>query len=84
MIGKMLKEWREQAGLNQVEAQLRMGWQSNGTVSAHETGRNIPSPALVKRYAEVYARSSDDLIGALLMLAGGHIEGSTVRRQAAT
>lgn len=84
MIGNLLREWREQANLNQGEAQARMGWQSTGTVSAHETGRNIPSPELVRRYAEAYGRSHDDLIGALLFLAGGGIqEGTTDHASAA-
>lgn len=69
MIEMRLKSWREAVGMSQAEAARRLEL-SPGAVNHHETGRNAPSPADVRRYAEIYGRPGDDLISALLLLAG--------------
>lgn len=75
MIGQTLKGWREAAGMTQAEAARRLEL-SPGAVNHHEQGRNVPCPADVRRYAEIYGRPDGDLVSALLLLAGvGGAEG---------
>lgn len=76
MIEARLKSWREAVGMSQAEAARRLEL-SPGAVNHHETGRNTPSPTDVRRYAEIYGRPGDDLISALLLLAGVDAIGGT-------
>ena len=52
-VGALLREWRTRRGLSQLELSIRCGISSRH-VSFVETGRTIPSPAMLERFAEAY------------------------------
>lgn len=70
MLGQLLLSWREAANMTQTQAQIALGYRSSGTISLHESGQAAPSAAMVRRYADLYGRPREDLMYALLLLAG--------------
>jgi transcriptional regulator with XRE-family HTH domain len=50
-VGELLREWRSRRALSQLELSIRSGI-STRHVSFVETGRTIPSPRMLERFAE--------------------------------
>ncbi|MFD0360959.1 helix-turn-helix domain-containing protein [Nocardia sp. GCM10030253] len=50
-VGALLREWRTRRALSQLELSIRSGISARH-VSFVETGRTIPSPAMLERFAE--------------------------------
>lgn len=47
-IGKLFKEYREKAGLTQVEAAVKLGYQTRQHISNIERGESVSLPLAVK------------------------------------
>ena len=57
----ILKKFREQAGLKQVEVARKLGL-SNSTISMWETGDALPRAELLPKIAKLYNCSVDELL----------------------
>ena len=70
-VHEVLRTWRTAAGMSLADVAKLMGWASSAAVHHHESGRTPPNASTLRRYSEIYGRSREDLVGALLLLAGG-------------
>ncbi|KKB75320.1 MULTISPECIES: helix-turn-helix domain-containing protein [Bacillus] len=61
-LGIKLKEAREKKGLKQIEAAKKLGI-SNGTLSGYERDYRDPDTETLKKMAELYDVSIDELLG---------------------
>ena len=62
VLGKRLKEARENNRLTQMEASKKLGI-SNGTLSGYERNYRDPDTAILEKMAELYGVSVDYLLG---------------------
>lgn len=61
MISRAIKRLRNNAGLTQVELAERIGI-SQGSLSAYESGKDIPSVNTLIRMADVFNCTLDELV----------------------
>lgn len=61
MISRAIKRLRNDAGLTQVELAERIGI-SQGSLSAYESGKDIPSVNTLIRMADVFNCTLDELV----------------------
>lgn len=61
MISRAIKRLRNNAGLTQVELAERIGI-SQGSLSAYESGKDIPSVNTLIRMADVFKCTLDELV----------------------
>lgn len=61
MISRAIKRLRSNAGLTQVELAERIGI-SQGSLSAYESGKDIPSVNTLIRMADVFKCTLDELV----------------------
>jgi transcriptional regulator with XRE-family HTH domain len=63
LVGKRLKEARENMGLTQTDVQKILNYKSKGTIPGHEKGDSIPRPEELWKLSEIYKVSIDWLMG---------------------